>query len=129
MSDSAAALPREPLPGRAAALLAALSAGLSVGLGAYAAHAAGQDGERLSLAALYLMFHALGVLALLGRRGRMIDWSRWLLLGGAWLFSGTLTGVALAGWPAASAPVGGVSMMLGWLLLALALLRREGARP
>lgn len=115
------------LPGRAAAVLAALYAAISVALGAYAAHAPlGRDGERLSLAALYLMFHALAVLALSGRSGTLVRASCWILLAGATLFCGSLVGAALTGASSALAPFGGVGMILGWLLLAFALLRGEG---
>ena len=115
------------LPGRTAAVLASVYAAVAVGLGAYAAHAAAPEaGERLSLAALYLLFHSLAVLALLGRRGRLLGLVRWGLLAGVSLFSGSLVVAALAGWPSALAPLGGIGMMLSWLLLGVALWRGEG---
>ena len=42
---------------------------------------------------------------------------------GMLLFSGSLAGAALVGWPTALAPLGGSLMILGWLLLACDLLR------
>lgn len=127
MTRPAAATPTEPLRGRAAAALAALLAALSIGLGAYAAHAGiGRDAERLALAALYLMFHSLAVLGLLGRRGGLLAICRWGLLAGSLLFCGSLVGAALAGWPSTLAPLGGITLILSWLLLGIALLRGEG---
>ena len=115
------------LPGRAAAVLASVYAAAAVGLGAYAAHAAGaSDAERLRLASLYLLFHSLAVLALLGRCGRLLGVARWGLLAGVSLFSGSLVAAALAAWPTALAPLGGIGMMLSWLLLGVALWRGEG---
>mgnify|MGYP005753110449 CR=1 FL=1 len=127
MTQGAVVGPLSALPGRAAAVLAALYAALAVGLGAYAAHASSvADGERLRLASLYMLFHSLAVLALLGRHGRLIGWVRWAMLAGVSLFSGSLIGAALADLPTRLAPVGGVSMILAWLLLAAALWRGEG---
>lgn len=127
MSPGAAAGPSPALPGRAAAALSAVYAALAVGLGAYAAHAASAaDGERVRLASLYLLFHALAVIALLGRNGRLLVAVRWGMLAGVSLFGGSLIGAALAGWPTALAPLGGIAMILSWLLLGAALWRGEG---
>ncbi|MCK7594927.1 DUF423 domain-containing protein [Pseudomarimonas salicorniae] len=116
-----------PLPGRAAAGVAALIGAAAVALGAYAAHAAEPvDAQRLSHAALYMMFHALAVLALLGRCGAVLVWVRWILLLAVTLFSGSLIGAALFDLPTRLAPVGGFGLMLGWALCVVALGRGEG---
>jgi uncharacterized membrane protein YgdD (TMEM256/DUF423 family) len=117
----------DPLPGRAAAVLAAILAGLAVGLGAYAAHAADPvDGERLRTAVLYMMFHSLAVLAMVGRAGKTLAMVRWLFLAGVALFSGSLILAALADLSTRLAPAGGIALMLAWLMLAIALWRGEG---
>jgi uncharacterized membrane protein YgdD (TMEM256/DUF423 family) len=128
MRPGAVGTPMPELTGRAAAALASFYAATAVGLGAYAAHAANAaDGERLGLASFYLLFHSLAVLALLGRRGRLLDLVRWGMLAGAGLFGGSLIGAVAAGWPTALAPAGGVSLILSWLMLAIALWRGEGS--
>ena len=43
---------------------------------------------------------------------------------GVLLFSGSLAGGVLAGWSTRLAPAGGMSLIGGWLLLAIAALRR-----
>lgn len=117
------------LPGRTAAALAAPCAAVAVGLGAYAAHAAEPvDGERLRLASQYLLFHSLAVLALLGCSGQLLAAARWGLLLGMTLFGGSLAAAALADLPSTLAPVGGLLLMLSWLLLGVALWRGEGRR-
>lgn len=127
MSRGAADAASPGLPGRVAAAFAAVCAAFAVGLGAYAAHAASAvDAERLRLASVYLLFHALAVLALLGRHGGLLELVRWGMLAGVCLFSGSLIGAALAHLPTALAPFGGGTLILSWLLLGLALWRGEG---
>lgn len=104
----------------------ALSAAVAVALSAYAAH--GADGEaqaRLQIAATYAFGHGVA-LALLGgsivrRLGRV---ALVMLLAGMLLFCGSLAGNALFGWPTTAAPLGGLSLIAGWLLLAIHFLRR-----
>ena len=106
----------------------ALWALLGVGLGAFGAHGlkamASRAGARVvGDWARYQLVHALA-LVLLGALqqnrpgGDAVGWS--FLLGSA-LFSGTLYAMALGAprWLGAITPIGGVGMMLGWLLLAL----------
>ncbi|PZO90482.1 MAG: DUF423 domain-containing protein [Sphingomonas sanxanigenens] len=100
------------------ARLAALSAAIAVGAGAYAAHgAAGQAADWLRTGAFYQLVHAVAVIAVAGRwRG-----SAWLLLGGATIFAGTLYAMAFSAphWLGAITPIGGAGMILGWILVAL----------
>jgi len=114
---------------RMLAVLGALSAGLAVVAGAFAAH-----GLRARLApellaafetgARYQMYHALGLLAVAWALGR---WpasaaavAGWLFVAGTVLFSGSLYLLALGGpsWLGAVTPLGGVCFIAGWAVLA-----------
>ena len=83
-------------------------------------------------AVTYQMYHALaliGVGILLARFS--IDGSPWLtaagwlFVAGSILFSGSLYALALSGtsWLGAITPLGGVAFLLGWLALAIGVLR------
>ncbi|MBN6149420.1 DUF423 domain-containing protein [Xanthomonas sp. AmX2] len=102
-------------------------AAVAIGLSAYASHGVAEPlaQSHLQTAALYAFGHGLALAALgrsseraLGRTGLA------LLLLGTLLFAGSLAGNALAQWPTRLAPVGGVTLMLGWVLWALDALRR-----
>jgi uncharacterized membrane protein YgdD (TMEM256/DUF423 family) len=110
--------------------LGALSALLSVGAGAFGAHALRSrlSPEYLAVfetAARYQMYHALGLLAVAWAVSRwpggMAQWAGWLFVLGTVLFSGSLYALALTGvrWLGAVTPLGGVAFLLGWLCLAL----------
>ena len=99
-----------------------------VGLGAFGAHGlkAVASAEGLAwweTAARYHLFHALALLTvgLLQQYRPGGDSAGWCLLLGSVVFSGTLYAMALGAprWLGAVTPVGGLGMMLGWLLLAL----------
>ena len=98
--------------------LAALSGALAVMAGAFGAHGvSGKPAEWLKTGGEYEMVHALAaiVAAQLGA-----ELAAALLLGGSIIFAGTLYAMAF-GAPhilGAVTPVGGVGMILGWLLLA-----------
>ena len=112
------------VPARLGALLAAAAIGLS----AWASHGLepGRAQHNLLLACLYAFAHgAVLVLASTRVTGRAGVLALWLLLLGVLLFAGSLAGSALAGWPTAAAPLGGMSMMAGWLLLAISPLPRK----
>ncbi|NIK39700.1 uncharacterized membrane protein YgdD (TMEM256/DUF423 family) [Xanthomonas arboricola] len=105
----------------------ALLAAIAMGLSAYASHGVTDAlvQSRLQLAALYAFGHG-AVLAVLGATetrtlGRI---GLYLLLLGTLLFAGSLAGGAVLHWPTSLAPVGGVSLMLGWVVLAIGALRR-----
>ena len=97
---------------------AALSGALAVMAGAFGAHgAAGQPAEWLKTGGEYELIHALAAIVAvqLGADGAAA-----LLLGGSLLFAATLYAMAF-GAPhivGAVTPLGGVGMILGWLLLA-----------
>jgi len=113
-------------------VLGSLSAFVSVGAGAFGAHAL-----RTRLApdllvvfetgARYQMFHALALLAVAWAVGR---WpaaaaAGWLFLAGTVLFSGSLYALALTGVRGLGAvtPFGGLAFLAGWLWLAWSALR------
>lgn len=112
----------------AAALLAA-----AVMLGAFGAHGLRGRLDAYSLgvyerAVFYHFVHALGLLAvsLLPRSGTLsgpvVSWVSALLLAGTLIFSGSLYLLALTGirWLGAITPIGGLSFIAAWLLLAWA---------
>jgi uncharacterized membrane protein YgdD (TMEM256/DUF423 family) len=104
-------------------------------LGAFGAHAlkARLPADQLALwntAVQYHLWHALGMIAV-GLCAAIVPEGPWLraagalLLAGILLFSGSLYALAL-GAPkglGALTPFGGISLMLGWLALAVAVLR------
>jgi uncharacterized membrane protein YgdD (TMEM256/DUF423 family) len=84
------------------------------------------------LAVQYQLIHALGlilIVLLYEKLGRptLILWVAWLMLAGILMFSGTIYSTAL-GAPSGIGkitPFGGSSLMLAWLLLAIAIYRSE----
>ncbi len=109
------------------ACLGALLAAASIGLSAYAAHGVSDPlaQQHLNMAALYAFAHG-AVLAVLGPRaqGAIAYLALYVLLLGVLLFSGSLLGGALWQWPTRLAPVGGTTLMAGWVLLGINALRR-----
>lgn len=113
--------------------LGAFGAALAVAAGAFGAHAlaARLDAHALSLwetAARYLMYGALGILAVgLAARSstRSLDAAGWCLLAGTLIFSGTVGILALGGprWLGAVTPLGGLLLIVGFLLFGWAALR------
>ena len=137
--------------------LGALLGGLAVALGALAAHGlegyleqlyAGQTRELLGhqipaaekylgdfkTAATYQMYHALAILVvgLLVDRCtcRNLQWAGWCFVAGTLLFSGCLYLLVLTGqrWLGMIVPIGGVLMIVGWILLAVASIRQTNER-
>ena len=83
----------------------------------------------------YQFYHGLGIIAagiLADRfpRSRLIAWSGWVLLAGVIGFSGSIYATTFGAPEAvgALAPVGGLAMMAGWMLLALGVWRAGRAR-
>ena len=111
-------------------VLAGLSGAMSVGLGAFGAHALS---ARLTPALLatfetavrYQFFHTLALIAVAVAITR---WpasglpviAGWLFVAGMVIFSGSLYLLVLSGarWLGAITPIGGVAFIAGWLLLA-----------
>jgi len=117
-------------------LLGALSGGLAVAAGAFAAH--GLRGRLapdllavFETAARYQMYHALALLAVAiqaeRRPGRLAVLAGWLFVAGTVLFSGSLYALALSGVAVLGAitPLGGLAFLAGWGCLAAAAWRRD----
>ena len=117
------------LAARLLIVLAGLSGALGVGLSAAAAHITGGN---LATAAQFLLFHAPGLLALAALiaagavHPALAQVAGYVLVLGLALFCGDLSRRAFAGvalFPRA-APMGGLLLMLGWVLVAVAALLR-----
>lgn len=109
-------------------MVAALLAGLAVLLGAFGAHALQEavPADRWVVwqtAVRYQMWHALALL-FLAQAPFAAPWAARALLGGTMLFSGSLYLLVLSdqGWLGALTPIGGLSLLAGWLLIARAAL-------
>ncbi len=130
MADSS---PASPMPWVA---LGAALAGLAVAAGAFGAHAlraqlSTADLATFDTAARYQMYHALALVAVgrLDRNGgdRLLTVAGWAFLAGIVLFSGSLYGLTLTGVRGLGAitPLGGLSFLAGWGLVALAAFRGQ----
>lgn len=108
------------------AALAAISAAIAIGAGAFGAHGAAspQAAEWLRTGGQYQLVHAVAILALI--RVPVGGGPLLALLAGSLLFAATLYVMALGGprWLGAVTPVGGALMILGWLLAAWQLARQ-----
>ena len=131
-----------PLPDEAAVLLnydrrqrkpsllafsGALLAAISVALGAYASHGVADAHAQANLqtASLYAFGHGIALAALAAGTTRSLGrFALYLLLVGTLLFSGSLAFNALAQVSSKLAPIGGISLIAGWVLWALDALRR-----
>jgi uncharacterized membrane protein YgdD (TMEM256/DUF423 family) len=109
--------------------LGAISAGLAVALGAFAAHGLRSRISAEALAtfetgARYHMYHALALLAVAWAVTRwpsaLASAAGWFFVAGTVLFSGSLYLLAVTGVRALGAitPLGGLAFILGWLALA-----------
>ncbi|NLC37460.1 MAG: DUF423 domain-containing protein [Alcaligenaceae bacterium] len=109
---------------------------LGVGTGAFGAHGlrAHVGPNMLAVwqtAVLYQLVHALGLLGLAALHprlhARLASAAALFLLAGILIFSGSLYTLVLSGirMVGAITPIGGVSFMIGWLLLALAAARGQ----
>lgn len=106
---------------------AALIGFCSVAFGAFGAHAldgrlTAESAEWWHTATLYGLTHAAAALAAgLSGRGGKIAAGGWMLVAGAAIFAGTLYAMALGAprWLGAVTPVGGISMLAGWVMIGL----------
>ncbi len=110
-------------------VLAGLNGAMAVGLAAYAAHGLAGDpsGQSLAERASHLqLVHALALLAadrLAADGRRLAHGAAFLFATGIFLFSGSLTVKALTALPLPIpmvTPAGGIALILGWVVLALA---------
>jgi uncharacterized membrane protein YgdD (TMEM256/DUF423 family) len=109
-------------------------AGLSVALGAFAAHAlkpkiSSEMLQVFEIGARYQMYHALSLILLgivmLNWKHSLLEWSGWCFMGGILLFSGSLYILSLSGikaWGAVT-PVGGILLLFGWILFGVGIFR------
>jgi len=117
--------------------LGAILLGSAVALGAFGAHGLRGRLDAYSMgiyerAVFYQFIHALGILVvpLFTRAGALsesaVGWVCGLLLAGILIFSGSLYFLALSGVRmfGAITPIGGLSFITAWFLLAFRLLRR-----
>lgn len=104
---------------------------LGVALGAFGAHGMASRFTPESrgwweTATLYLLVHAVAVFAagLSGRTG-LFSTGGWTMTAGALVFSGTLYAMALGAprWFGAITPIGGLLLLAGWALYAVAAVR------
>lgn len=118
--------------------IGAVLAFVAVAAGAFGAHLleARLSPDRLDtfqLGARYQMYHALALLAVAWAAtrwpGPATHWAGWLFVFGVVVFSGSLYALGLGAprWFGAITPIGGLSFLAGWLLLAWAALRGEQA--
>jgi uncharacterized membrane protein YgdD (TMEM256/DUF423 family) len=118
--------------------IGALGLGLAVVLGAFGAHAlrARLDAYSMGIwdrAVFYQFVHTMGLLVVplferVGALSRAAQtWVCWLLLAGVVLFCGSLYALALTGVRTLGAvtPLGGLSFIAAWVLLAVSLLRNK----
>ena len=115
-------------------LLASVSGGLAVILGALGAHSLALKLEPRLLAIYetgvrYQMYHALALLAAAKMprlTPKLLAISGWSFLSGTVLFSGSLYLLTLTGkyWLGAITPLGGLAFVFGWLCLARAAWKR-----
>ena len=117
--------------------MGALSGCLAVAAGAFGAHAlrarlAADMLDVFQTGVTYQMYHALalvGVGMLLARfssdGSSWLSVSGWMFVAGSILFSGSLYALALSGttWLGAITPLGGLAFLIGWLALAIGVLR------
>ncbi len=114
--------------------IASLTALIGVILGAFGAHALKGRLEPSMLASYevgvrYQLYHALGMLAVAWvmsmAPSRLAQAAALCMLVGVLLFSGSIYGLALGGWKwlGPVTPIGGLTLMIGWLLMAIAGLR------
>ena len=106
-------------------VFAALNGAMAVMTGAFAAHGAGPAVKTLlTTGAHYQLVHAVLALvcAVWPARDRLVGAAGWLAACGALVFATALSLIALGGLSVMGviAPVGGLLMILGWILLAIA---------
>lgn len=114
-----------------------LFAGLGVLMGAFGAHGLknhlSADLLDIYLTAVdYHIYHALGLILIGMLSSRLqtkplLAWSGYCLAAGILLFSGSLYLLSVSGqrWLGAVTPFGGTAFILGWVLLALSVWRRQ----
>lgn len=116
-----------PRSSRLLAALGALACALAVALAAYAAHAPLETvaKTRLDTAVLQLFVHGLALCIFAPRQSTrlaLVPLLAWFV--GMLLFCGSLAAAALRGTSTALAPIGGITLIGGWIAQTIVLLRR-----
>ena len=117
--------------------IGALVGGLAVAAGAFGAHALRDHlaPERLmqyELAVRYQLYHALALLAVGWAAyrwpGAAVNAAGWLFIAGIVIFCGTVYALSFGSprWFGAITPIGGLSLIMGWALLAWTALSGRG---
>ncbi|MEQ8559781.1 MAG: DUF423 domain-containing protein [Henriciella sp.] len=104
---------------------------LGVALGAFGAHGMAsrftpETRGWWETATLYLLVHAVAVFAAgVSARTGLFSTGGWVMVAGAVIFSGTLYAMALGAprWFGAITPLGGIALLAGWALFAVAALK------
>ena len=111
------------------AVFAAFNGAMAVAVGAFAAHGAGpQIKTLLTTGASYQLAHALlALICSILPGGRLTAIAGWLASAGGLIFCLALSFLGLLSLPAlgAVAPIGGVLMIAGWLVVTLAAFRSQ----
>ena len=116
------------------AIAGALMAAVAVSLGAFGAHAlkarlSSADLETFEIGVRYQMYHALALFVVAWAVSRwpsgIVNAAGWLFILGIAVFSGSLYVLVLTGqrWLGAVTPLGGLALVVGWVLLAWGVLR------
>ena len=114
--------------------LGSVFAALAVAFGAFGAHAlretlTADDLATFEVGVRYQMYHALGLFAVAWAstqwEAATVNVAGWAFVVGILIFSGSLYALVLTGhrWFGAIAPIGGVALIVGWVLLAWTALR------
>lgn len=110
--------------------LGALFAGLGVLAGAFGTHGlraskTAREMEIWTTASIYQLFHGIALLLLVALSSRMASEkaaraSGWLFVAGVLIFCGSLYAIVLTGQTSLGriAPIGGLSLMVGWAVFA-----------
>jgi uncharacterized membrane protein YgdD (TMEM256/DUF423 family) len=112
------------------AFAAAITGLAGVALGAFGAHGLDLGAEALDwwhTATLYALVHGAAALAIaLSDRTGLVRRGGWAFLLGVVVFSGCLYAMAIGAprWLGAVVPLGGVSFLTGWILVAAGAVRR-----
>lgn len=116
-------------------VVGALYGAVAVSLGAVGAHVFADrfpmvESETFKTAVFYLGIHAVALVAIGAMKGHvlpvLLGITSWLMGIGVLLFSGSLIAATLGASPLIvyATPIGGVLLILGWLMLAVAAARR-----
>ena len=116
-------------------MISATLLALAVAFGAFGAHAlktqlSAEMLQTWKTAVDYHFYHALGLLLIgvlaLSFPASSLKWAAIFLTAGIFLFSGSLYTLSLTGikWLGAITPVGGISFILGWIMLFVAVWKK-----